>query len=872
MSAPSQTGRPHVAVGPSPEKLTVDDLNSDANHAAVNSAPASAALEEFQIHGGPKFDFGNVRRLKQSSFEDLVATLPVQQIPITRSEFHRLPKADRDQLKRVDYIVAATYKLSPSPRPMVNALTCWVLILDVDDNDEGQRMLATSFNVLLGDLAAVVWHTANSTPDEPRLRIMVRADGIPVSQYAAAVEALGDKLGMSSVNKESKIPVQPMFLPVQFKGESPPEFVYSKPDGRTFDVGDVATPTSNPAPVADPDIADLDYLRPPMEDVTMEIAEDVLTKIDPNCGHQQWVEMGMSLKHQFGPEGLDLWDKWSEGSDDKYPGREKIAAKWKTFRVNTKDRVPVTFRSVIKMAKESGWDDEPLKQRGTKTLKRWIWDDDRTADELRSEGISRIAELGLPSQLARDEILHDLADVLRKKSGTKPSIVALRKQLQEEIRSQRKAAPSPLPPWAKDFVYVGGHYNEFYSLKDSYKCPPVTFDHEHKRDMERDDIEPHDYVLNECMIRQVQDYAYHPGRDPFFTDERGFRCVNTYRDSYAKPDATHLKEAKRLLKRHLSGLIKEPEYRRTVMDIIAYLVQRPGEKIMWALLIQGVEGCGNGTLADIAAAVLGNTNVRRLEAGAALESQFNDFAAGSQLVVFDEVRNVGENKFKVMEKVKPLITDPFVELNRKYERQRNVKNVANYILTTNHHDALPISDDDRRFFVLKSALQTKADLVANQVTPRCKELHAFIEAHPGAFRAIFEAHIISKGFDPKGRAPETPYRQELSRSGESPLKAEIRDLLDAQRSPYISRDLLSIGTLAAELNHNPQFGRTPTQTVANVLSEMGYVRVGEARVDGPSHRLWAQRGSKFWGDIVAAAEELKNRVLIEKYIGPDWTS
>ena len=45
-------------------------------------------------------------------------------------------------------------------------------------------------------------------------------------------------------------------------------------------------------------------------------------------------------------------------------------------------------------------------------------------------------------------------------------------------------------------------------------------------------------------------------------------------------------------KRHLCGLIKEPEYRRTVMDIIAYLVQRPGEKIMWALLIQGVEGCG----------------------------------------------------------------------------------------------------------------------------------------------------------------------------------------------------------------------------------------------------------------------------------------
>ena len=870
MNAPSQTGRPHLAVRPSPENLTVDEANGGASAVEVNSTAVPVAPEVLQIYGGPKDDLGHVSRQPWNSFEKFVSTIPVQEIPISRAEFHRRPKADRDRLKRVDYIVAATFKLSPSPRKTVFAEKFWVVILDVDDLAEGRRMREVGFDVLLGDLAAVVWHTANSTPDEPRLRIVVLTNGIPVSQYPAAVEALAAKLGMASVTPESKTAVQPMFLPTRFKGEPTSKMVYAKSDGCAFDPGTSVALAASPAPAVDPLLGNIEHLRAPMDGVTKEVAKDVLSKFDADCSYTIWIMIGMALMHQFGDAGLDLWIKWSSRGK-KFPGRAELEAKWKTFEGNCQDREPVTFRSVIKIAKDNGWDGKSLQQQIMKEARNWIRDDDRTADELRSESFSRIARLGLPSRLARDEILHDLADALRKKSGTKPSIATLRNQLQEELRKHRQATPTSLPPWAKDLVYVGGRFNEFYSLKDGYQCPPETFDHEHERDMDGDDIAPHDFVLNQCLMERVQDYSYHPGRDQIFTDERDFSCVNTYRRSYATADTTHVKKAMRLLKRHLVDLIKEPEYRRTVMDFIAYLVQHPGEKILWALLIQGVEGCGKGTIADLAAAVLGTTNVRRLEAGAALDSQFNDFAAGSQLVVFDEVRNVGENKFRVMENLKPLITDPFVELNRKYQRQRNVANVANYMLFTNHHDALPVSDDDRRFFILKSPLQTKGDLAAHDVTGRCKELHEALQAHPGAFRALFEAHKISTTFDPKGRAPDTPYRQELSRAGESPLKAEIRDLLGAQ-TPFISRDLLSIGNLAETLCANNRFVRPPIQTISNILLEMSYVRVGEARINGPSHRLWARRGAKFEGDLAAATAELKYRIQCDDILGPVETS
>ena len=645
------------------------------NHAGIAAQVNGMPVPGFQIFGGLKSDHGNVSLLPPTSFSEFVASLPVQTISITRAEFHRLTKEERNQTKRVDYIVAATFKQSPSNRATEHAVRCYVIFHDIDDVSEAGRLLRVGFADLLGDTAAVAWHTANSTPAEPRLRVMVRADGIPLSQYPSAVMALGAKLGLTVVTRESKIAVQPMYLPSRFAGEPQPTMVYSNPTGRAFDPCVAITPPSTPALSPDPTVADITYLSAPVEGVTRSVAEDVLSKIDPDFNYSQWIEIGMGLKHQFGASGFEIWDHWSSGGA-KYPGQVEIRYKWDSFEDDCPDRFPVTFRSVIKIAKENGWDGESLRQSGMKEIRQWICSYDRSGDELRSEGCSRIAALGLDSPLDRDDLLKDLGDALQKQSGTKPSLVALRKQLVAAVRKHCKAFPKALPVWAKDYVYVGGNSNEFYSIKTGYRCPPVTFDHEHKRDLERDDKDPHDYLLNECQITLVKDYAYHPGKGQFFTDSRRFECVNTYQRSYTNADRTHIAKADTLIKRHFEDLIIDLAHRLTVMDFIAYMVQKPGEKILWALLLQGVEGSGKGTIADIAATVLGKTNIRRLEAGAALDSQFNDFAVGSQLVVFDEVRNIGENKFRVMEKLKPLITDPFVELNRKYETGRNVENVA----------------------------------------------------------------------------------------------------------------------------------------------------------------------------------------------------
>lgn len=70
-----------------------------------------------------------------------------------------------------------------------------------------------------------------------------------------------------------------------------------------------------------------------------------LARLDPACGYQDWIKVGMALHHETGGAevGLDIWDEWSRVAEEKYPGREKLAAHWRSF--GRSDAV-VTMRSI----------------------------------------------------------------------------------------------------------------------------------------------------------------------------------------------------------------------------------------------------------------------------------------------------------------------------------------------------------------------------------------------------------------------------------------------------------------------------------------------------------------------------------------------
>ena len=94
-----------------------------------------------------------------------------------------------------------------------------------------------------------------------------------------------------------------------------------------------------------------------LKDVGRKMAamEILLTKIDANCGYQDWCNVLMAIHHESGGSalGLDLADRWSSTGSD-YPGRGVIETKWRSFDGGS--TTPITMGTIKKMVSDTGHD------------------------------------------------------------------------------------------------------------------------------------------------------------------------------------------------------------------------------------------------------------------------------------------------------------------------------------------------------------------------------------------------------------------------------------------------------------------------------------------------------------------------------------
>jgi hypothetical protein len=341
-------------------------------------------------------------------------------------------------------------------------------------------------------------------------------------------------------------------------------------------------------------------------------------------------------------------------------------------------------------------------------------------------------------------------------------------------------------------------------------------------------------------IPRVDHYAYDPSHpeESFITVGKR-RFVNLYVPTYPEPDEAEMEVAGDAVLTHLSRLVGESAYRRTLLDFMAYCVQYPGKKIRWAVLLQGAQGCGKTALAEIMAAVLGRNHVNMLDASK-LFSDFNTWAADSQIVAVEEIRVVGHNRHEVMDRLKPCISNDTVTVNGKHKDLRiNVPNVTNYFMFTNHRDSLAVSDDDRRYFVVNSTIQTK-DQVRAFGPEYFNRLFGIIHGKSAGLRAFFEQWGISREFDPHGHAPVTTYLGDLQSAASTPLQAAIAEAISDGDHPLIQADLVSARALKAVLDTEGLGGKVTDQHIGGVLRELKYFRAGRARVGERRHWLWTR--------------------------------
>lgn len=238
--------------------------------------------------------------------------------------------------------------------------------------------------------------------------------------------------------------------------------------------------------------------------------------------------------------------------------------------------------------------------------------------------------------------------------------------------------------------------------------PAIEFAHD-------DDRKARKYPASKTLLEflrgpSVYSVMYRPDIDARFFKHEGKEWVNSYLP-HSVPDADHSwqgHEAVAVVRDHIRNIL--PDGADTIIQWMAHNVQMPGRKIRWAVVIVGVEGDGKTSLGEVLKAAMG-PHVADVSSDE-LKSDFSEWAQGKAVRVMEEIKIDGERRATVMDKLKPKITNAEVRIVPKGKSGRSVVNVTNYIALTNHIDALPVTDGDRRWAVWKTRYPDRAAMLA----------------------------------------------------------------------------------------------------------------------------------------------------------------
>lgn len=597
--------------------------------------------------------------------------------------------------------------------------------------------------------------------------------------------------------------------------------------------------------------------------ITDEKLFDKLMKVPNAEDYDTWFHVGMALWHQYDGEqfGLDLWHQWSATAGN-YDAKV-LDSKWKTFDIQQKDRTPITARFILKQAKDVE------AETNTKLLEE-VQRDLAVAETLAAlESVCEVIRHTEFSVTVREMLVGNVKDQFKRITKVMPRIGIVR-----DLTRYESPTNHAMPGWLKNWVYCQFE-DQFFNTLDRRMLGTSSFDRSHARLLltpaERlegrsvPETLPSAAALNLYQIPTVYLRQYWPGMGPFYTVD-GIDYVNSYSDmgipevpgEMTSPE----RQAIEIIEKHFEHLFTNARDRRIFLDWLCYIVQNPGKRVNWAIFIQGAEGDGKSFFYQLLMAVIGATNVNVI-AGSALEEKYNPWAEGAQVCFVEDVRLHGANRFDAVNKLKPMVTNPTATIRRMNTDIYTVVNTMNYIATANLKDAIPVGDEDSRFFNLFSRFQSQAAIRAfKRAHPDYyRRLHGALE-FAGALRKWMLERELSADFDPKERSPESSYKAEMVEMNRRDDERALLDSLEENPRADYSELLLDSALISDEFMGRDALAPS-TQALNRLLSTQGFTFLGRYKVAGEKRRFWSKRPDVWSEDSERRGDEIR------EYLDPE---
>ena len=259
---------------------------------------------------------------------------------------------------------------------------------------------------------------------------------------------------------------------------------------------------------------------------------------------------------------------------------------------------------------------------------------------------------------------------------------------------------------------------------------------------------------------------------------------------------------------HCNYMVPNIDECNIMLDWLAYNLQYPGQKVHWALLLQGRQGTGKSFIGELMRRLLGEHNVST-PTNEAVHEIYTAWQKSAQLIIIEEL--MARGRMELMNKLKPMITDSKTSVREMHKPVYEQPNVFNILMFTNHEDAIIIDETDRRYCVIFSPAR-----------PRPVEYYEHLWQWTEANAGVVWQHLLERDlskFKARGHAPSTSAKRQLIEESLPPLHAWAKDCIESEAWPFAG-DLVGASHLMDVLPHYLRGGAT-LQRVSKALLAVG---------------------------------------------------
>ena len=734
-------------------------------------------------------------------------------------------------VKGGEYVIGGEF--GGGVRDEASMISRTLLVIDIDSYDGHIDELA--FDLSMCPFAFVAYSTWRHTPDKPRVRVIAELSRpVTPDEYRVLAKAACESLAVpvAAIDSCSWTPNQPMFAPQHPEGGS---FWTMTGKGNAYPV---------PAFIATPKVDDIDDLSlmvaaQPLDMTDVEVDAYLAAYPATGLDYDAWLKCGMALYHQHegSKAGFTRWVNWSKLDGDRFDDGE-MPSKWKSFGGSAK---PVTMASIIYHVKQAG---------GITAIPNAfekLLDDASNVETFEEFNDFKKRIISMPSHILppaqRSGVISELAEGFGKLN--KVTKTAISKEVQPSKKAQAADGGSP-PAWLKDWVYVENTCSFANFEVSDYDIRREAFNAKFDREVECIIAEKaaSQLALVEYRLPTVVDTMFFPRASKFFEYE-GKRMMNSFSTKGVRPvDVIDVagQAGVDLFLAHVRFTLESEVERELLINWMAYIYQNQGKRVGWAMLLQGAQGSGKSYFGNVFEMLMG-TNVKSLDTQA-ISGRFTGWATGALVTVVEEIRIAGTNKYEVLDKLKPIISNATIQIEEKGRDHRTVPNFTSYFLLTNHKDAVPLQDGDRRYCALFSRVQSEEQLFLelggqDEARKYFDTLFDSARANAGSIARFLLDWKIPSSFDPQGRAPETAARLEMKALSVSPERDMVDDAIAANTCLVINDDIVDVTWLNSLVTG--MGGELPkTRTLTAILSELGYspIDIRRVKIGGAYHYVW----------------------------------